>query len=119
MPDELTTNSPIIAAYRAATPGSAARAQRANELFPSGITHDSRYIEPYIVRENVYKNSRNYSDRLVFRRIRIFSEEATKCAVCCVLPFPLDYALSTATGGAQCPIPLVSCSVRSETIVEL
>src|SRR6266540_347120 len=47
MPDSLTTNSPIIAAYRAATPGSAARAERAAELFPSGITHDSRYIEPY------------------------------------------------------------------------
>jgi glutamate-1-semialdehyde 2,1-aminomutase len=47
MPDTLTTNSPIIAAYRAATPGSAERARRAVELFPSGITHDSRYIEPY------------------------------------------------------------------------
>jgi glutamate-1-semialdehyde 2,1-aminomutase len=47
MPDSLTTNSPIIAAYRAATPGSAARAARAAQLFPSGITHDSRYIEPY------------------------------------------------------------------------
>jgi glutamate-1-semialdehyde 2,1-aminomutase len=47
MPDTLTTNSPIIAAYRAATPGSAARAQQAQEMFPSGITHDGRYIEPY------------------------------------------------------------------------
>ena len=47
MPDTLTTNSPVIAAYRAATPGSAANALRAAELFPSGITHDSRYIEPY------------------------------------------------------------------------
>src|SRR5262249_38682168 len=46
MPDTLT-NSPIIAAYRAATPGSAERAGRAADLFPSGITHDSRYIEPY------------------------------------------------------------------------
>jgi glutamate-1-semialdehyde 2,1-aminomutase len=47
MPDAVTTNSPIIAAYRAATPGSAADAERAARLFPSGITHDSRYIEPY------------------------------------------------------------------------
>ncbi|MBV8888895.1 MAG: aminotransferase class III-fold pyridoxal phosphate-dependent enzyme [Alphaproteobacteria bacterium] len=47
MPDSLTTNSPVIAAYRAATPGSAARAAHAAELFPSGITHDARYIEPY------------------------------------------------------------------------
>ena len=47
MPDTLTTNSPIITAYRAATPGSAERASRAQDMFPSGITHDSRYIEPY------------------------------------------------------------------------
>src|SRR5438552_14482262 len=47
MPYTLTTNSQIIAAYRAATPGSAARAAEAAEMFPSGITHDSRYIEPY------------------------------------------------------------------------
>ena len=47
MPDTMTTNSPIIAAYRAATPGSAAAAEKAGQLFPSGITHDSRYIEPY------------------------------------------------------------------------
>jgi glutamate-1-semialdehyde 2,1-aminomutase len=45
--DTLTTNSPIIAAYRGATPGSAADAEKAAGLFPSGITHDSRYIEPY------------------------------------------------------------------------
>lgn len=47
MPDTLPTNSPIVAAYRAATPGSAARAAEAAALFPSGITHDSRYLEPY------------------------------------------------------------------------
>jgi glutamate-1-semialdehyde 2,1-aminomutase len=47
MPDTLTTNSPIIAAYRAATPGSAAASEKASRLFPSGVTHDSRYIEPY------------------------------------------------------------------------
>jgi glutamate-1-semialdehyde 2,1-aminomutase len=47
MPDTMTTNSPIIAAYRAATPGSAVRASQAQDVFPSGITHDSRYIEPY------------------------------------------------------------------------
>lgn len=41
------SNSPIIAAYRAQTPGSAANAERAAGLFPSGVTHDSRYVEPY------------------------------------------------------------------------
>ncbi len=45
--DETQTNSPIIAAYQAQTPGSAADAERAARLFPSGVTHDSRYIEPY------------------------------------------------------------------------
>lgn len=47
VPDTVTTNSPIIAAYRAATPNSAAAAAKAAQLFPSGITHDSRYLEPY------------------------------------------------------------------------
>jgi len=47
MSETLPSNSQIIAAYRAATPGSAARSQEAQELFPSGITHDSRYIDPY------------------------------------------------------------------------
>jgi glutamate-1-semialdehyde 2,1-aminomutase len=47
MPDTVTTNSPIIAAYRAKTPLSAADAERAARFFPSGVTHDSRYIEPY------------------------------------------------------------------------
>ena len=47
MPDTLTTNSPIIAAYRAATPGSATRAAQAAQLFPSGITHDARNVDPY------------------------------------------------------------------------
>jgi glutamate-1-semialdehyde 2,1-aminomutase len=45
--DESVTNSPIVAAYQAQTPGSAANAERASRLFPSGVTHDSRYIEPY------------------------------------------------------------------------
>ena len=47
MPDTISTNSPIIAAYRAATPGSASAFAKAAKLFPSGLTHDSRYIEPY------------------------------------------------------------------------
>ncbi len=44
---ETETNSAIIAAYERRTPGSAAAALRAARLFPSGLTHDSRYIEPY------------------------------------------------------------------------
>jgi len=49
MPDTALTNSPIVAAYRAKTPGSEALARRAEESFPSGLTHDSRYLEPYAI----------------------------------------------------------------------
>ena len=47
MPDTTLTNSPIVAAYRERTPGSAALAEEAGSLFPSGLTHDSRRILPY------------------------------------------------------------------------
>ncbi|MBV9250314.1 MAG: aminotransferase class III-fold pyridoxal phosphate-dependent enzyme, partial [Acetobacteraceae bacterium] len=41
------SNSRIVAAYRERTPGSAKLAQEAGELFPSGITHDARHVDPY------------------------------------------------------------------------
>jgi glutamate-1-semialdehyde 2,1-aminomutase len=41
------TNSRIVAGYRARTPGSAVLAREAQALLPSGIAHDSRYLEPY------------------------------------------------------------------------
>ncbi|MFN4090401.1 MAG: aspartate aminotransferase family protein [Alphaproteobacteria bacterium] len=47
MPDSGLTNSKIVAAYRDRTPKSAALAERAGQLFPSGITHDGRYQLPY------------------------------------------------------------------------
>lgn len=47
MPDSVLTNSPIIASYLERTPGSAALFERAQKTFPSGITHDSRHLEPY------------------------------------------------------------------------
>src|SRR4051812_38262552 len=47
MPDDMLSNSRITAAYRERTPGSAALAQEAGTLFPSGITHDARFVEPY------------------------------------------------------------------------
>ena len=40
-------NLTIEAAYRDRTPGSAALAAKARNLFPSGITHDGRHLEPY------------------------------------------------------------------------
>jgi len=42
-----TANVTIEALYRERTPGSARLAAEAAELFPSGITHDSRRLEPY------------------------------------------------------------------------
>lgn len=47
MPDTNLTNSAIINAYIAATPGSAALHAKALGAFPSGITHDSRWLKPY------------------------------------------------------------------------
>ncbi len=37
----------IVDAYRDKTPGSAAWFARAREVFPSGLTHDSRVLDPY------------------------------------------------------------------------
>ncbi len=45
--DEGRRNFTIEAAYRQKTPGSAALAQRAANVFPSGITHDGRHLKPY------------------------------------------------------------------------
>ena len=41
------SNSGIVQAYRAKTPGSAVLAAEARELLPSGIVHDARHLEPY------------------------------------------------------------------------
>ncbi len=41
------TNSIIVAGYRARTRGSAALAEAAKRLLPSGMAHDARQIEPY------------------------------------------------------------------------
>jgi len=41
------SNSPIVQQYCKKTPTSGALAVRARGVFPSGITHDVRYIEPY------------------------------------------------------------------------
>src|SRR5690606_12196413 len=46
MPDTLT-NSRIVAAYRERTPASERFAAQAQDLFPSGITHDGRHLKPY------------------------------------------------------------------------
>jgi len=47
MPDAGLTNSKIVAAYRERTPKSAELAEEARGSFPSGITHDGRYLSPY------------------------------------------------------------------------
>ena len=47
MPAPALSNSMIVAAYREKTPTSERLARDANTLFPSGITHDSRHVDPY------------------------------------------------------------------------
>jgi len=47
MPALTPTNSPIVAAYVARTPGSAALHAEASSFLPSGIAHDSRHTDPY------------------------------------------------------------------------
>ena len=44
------SNSPILARYLERTPGSAALAETARTMLPSGIAHDARYLKPY----NIY-----------------------------------------------------------------
>ncbi|MFO1350465.1 MAG: aminotransferase class III-fold pyridoxal phosphate-dependent enzyme [Gammaproteobacteria bacterium] len=43
----MLTNSQIIAEYRAKTPQSEALAEEAKTALPSGIAHDTRYLQPY------------------------------------------------------------------------
>ena len=43
---ELAT-TPIVQAYLAKTPGSAALYRRAVNVFPGGVTHDTRYLQPH------------------------------------------------------------------------
>jgi len=40
-------NSAIVSAYKQKTPGSARLSVRAREVFPGGVTHDTRLLEPY------------------------------------------------------------------------
>jgi glutamate-1-semialdehyde 2,1-aminomutase len=47
MPDSTLTNSRIVAAYREKTAKSAALAAEAGKVYPSGLTHDSRRLDPY------------------------------------------------------------------------
>jgi glutamate-1-semialdehyde 2,1-aminomutase len=44
---EATTSLSIVERYRAKTPKSAALYERAKTTFPSGLTHDSRVLDPY------------------------------------------------------------------------
>ena len=46
---QTTTATSVIERYRAMTPRSAALYERAGRVFPSGLTHDSRVLDPYPV----------------------------------------------------------------------
>ncbi|MGE4220766.1 MAG: aspartate aminotransferase family protein [Alphaproteobacteria bacterium] len=61
MPDSTSlTNSRIVAAYREYTPGSERLAAEAGTIFPSGITHDSRQLDPYALYVARAKGSRKW-----------------------------------------------------------
>ena len=45
--DVEATNSPIVAAYVAKTPGSAAAYMAARRVLPGGVAHDTRYMRPH------------------------------------------------------------------------
>ena len=47
MPMDTATSLSILDRYRAKTPKSAALYERAKPAFPSGLTHDSRVLDPY------------------------------------------------------------------------
>ena len=47
MQTTIDSKSTIVSAYRQKTPGSERLFLEAQNLFPSGITHDSRYLDPY------------------------------------------------------------------------
>lgn len=54
------TNSTVIAEYRQRTPRSAELARAARELFPSGITHDGRFLRPYGIYVDAGKAGRKW-----------------------------------------------------------
>jgi glutamate-1-semialdehyde 2,1-aminomutase len=60
MRDSAATNSPIVGAYRQKTPGSARLADRARGVFPSGIVHDARRLDPYEVYVTHAKGARKW-----------------------------------------------------------
>src|SRR5262249_39604038 len=54
------TASPILEAYSRLTPASAERYARARNLFPSGVTHDTRYLLPHPIYVNRAEGSRKW-----------------------------------------------------------
>jgi glutamate-1-semialdehyde 2,1-aminomutase len=54
----MSTNSPIINEYIARTQGSAKRWAEARGVFPSGVTHDSRYMLPHPIYVTSARGSR-------------------------------------------------------------
>ncbi|MDA7949603.1 MAG: aspartate aminotransferase family protein, partial [Hyphomicrobiaceae bacterium] len=60
MVDTPLTNSRIVTEYRNRTPKSAELASTASDVFPSGITHDSRHMAPYGVYIDKARGSRKW-----------------------------------------------------------
>ena len=60
MPDDFLSNSKIVAAYREKTATSAALFAEARSLFPSGVTHDVRHLQPYGIYVSRAQGSRKW-----------------------------------------------------------
>ena len=56
----MDTESPAVQAYIDKTPKSGALYPRARDLFPSGITHDTRYLKPYPLAVSHAEGSRKW-----------------------------------------------------------
>jgi glutamate-1-semialdehyde 2,1-aminomutase len=56
----MLTNSPIVTSYIEKTGSSAALAAEAADLFPSSITHDSRYTDPHTIYVEKAEGSRKW-----------------------------------------------------------
>ena len=60
MSNDAPTNSTILAEYRQRTPRSAELARAAREVFPSGVTHDGRFLRPYGIYVDAGKGGRKW-----------------------------------------------------------
>jgi glutamate-1-semialdehyde 2,1-aminomutase len=60
MPQTLAKSPPLVDRYRAAFPRSQELHRRAKEIFPNGVTHDVRHLEPFPIYVNRAEGARKW-----------------------------------------------------------